>query len=609
MSNTNKRKHEVTADKQANRTKSRTTTPITVLSGFLGAGKTTLTNHILSKCNNIAVIVNDMSAINIDAKLIKRTSEQMIELSNGCICCTLRKDLLDTVQELVRGPNYVEIMAREAKSKSGEPMEHAKDSFVKGSDSIVMAHKPPKCILIESTGIAEPIHVAETFAYCEQVPNGLGLSKLIHIDAMITVIDCGSFFQYFKGNSVPEGMQLTCVSNSNKTDEIESTDGELNPHSDSEVNEERTITDLFIDQIQFSNIVLLNKMDLCVLETKDTSKSKPKPNVELIKDITSVIKHLNPYATLYQCSHGIVNPKLLLHTNLYKFDEILKQHEFFASEWTDTVPETEEYGISSIVFRAKKPFHPVRLAYLLYGDNCAMNSGSMLTISEKQNLQTFREMFLKQIIRMKGFIWLPTQYGTDHFVVLHMTGSSIRLSKGSKWWCQKLTESEISNMLAASKDEKSSLKPVAEALEVDADSDSSSEDGSDDEDDSEESASESGSDSDSEVESVEENQESSFENEVLNQMDPLFGDRGQTLVIIGLKMDKKLLEEAFDYCLLTQNEMENIEITSRDTNENVVESPTMNKYAYLNTNLEYKLTHTNNIEYDLSVLDAILPMI
>ena len=258
--------------------------PVTVLSGFLGAGKTTLTNHVLSKCDNIAVIVNDMSVINIDASLIKRTTEKMMELSNGCICCTLRKDLLETLQELCR-PDA--------------------------------ERKPPRAILIESTGIAEPIHVAETFAYCEEVEQGQGLSKLCYVDTMVTVVDCSSFFHFFRqqpgaaqGDQVYQAMMeaLKLPANEARPEAGSEAGPEAVESECAAAGQERNITDLLIDQIQFANVVLLNKVNSCDLAT--------------VRDVSAVVRHLNGYATIHQCSFGKVNPKLLLRTGMYSYEDM-----------------------------------------------------------------------------------------------------------------------------------------------------------------------------------------------------------------------------------------------------------------------------------------------
>jgi G3E family GTPase len=511
--------------------------PVTVLSGFLGAGKTTLTNHILSKCENIAVIVNDMSVINIDASLIKRTSEQMIELSNGCICCTLRKDLLDTVQEICQN---------KPPAGGGKP------------------RKLPKAILIESTGIAEPIHVAETFAFCEEVENGRGLSELVYIDAMITVVDCGSFFHFLKqepsgdpnNDEIYKKMLKDFVPCADKDKEQERADAVSSEEPASEEQEEekegapkdRTISDLFIDQIQFANIILLNKIDLCAGPGGDDMK--------LVRDVTAVVKHLNSYARLHQCSFGTVNPKLLLNTQLYDFAKMQEQHEFFATEWCDTVPETEEYGIGSIVFKARRPFHPERLSYLLFGPkedgSNAPSGGADVT------LEAHRKLYKGSVIRSKGFIWLPTTLGNERFVVLHATGdvNSCRLTRGRKWWCN-VSEAEREQMKLQAAEESDSEEHEC-GDDCSHDGDEGSDEGSDEDEDEDE-------DDDSSEEEEEEEEEKtpavdSFA-AVLADMDPVFGDRGQTLVVIGLHMDKEAIRAAFDYCLLTEDEMAEVVVT------------------------------------------------
>jgi len=520
--------------------------PITVLSGFLGAGKTTLTNHILSKCDNIAVIVNDMSVINIDASLIKRTSEQMIELSNGCICCTLRKDLLDTVQEICQN---------KPSSGSGK------------------ARKLPKAILIESTGIAEPIHVAETFAFCEEVENGKGLSNLVYIDAMVTVVDCGSFFHFLKQepSGDPNNDEIykkmlkdfvPCPQSDNQEGGVEGSSESLSVSGPDAVSasvegsegavaavadapRDRTITDLFIDQIQFANIVLLNKVDLC---SKD-----PVAGVKLVRDITAVVRHLNSYATLHQCSFGTVNPKLLLNTRLYEFAKMQERHEYFASEWCDSVPETEEYGIGSIVFKGRRPFHPERLSYLLFGPREEAGVSNVPVDTDVRTAMEAHRAFYKQcVIRSKGFIWLPTALGSERFVVLHATGdvNSCRLTRGRKWWCNVSEEERMQMQIQAAEE-------VHEEEEEEA---GSSEDGSSEEEEEEEEEDGSSEEEEEEKSSGAEEGADAFA-EVLANMDPVFGDRGQTLVVIGLHMDKQRIQEVLEDCLLTDNEMSQVVVT------------------------------------------------
>lgn len=224
--------------------------PVTVLSGFLGAGKTTLLNHILSQGENIAVIVNDMSVVNVDAKLVHKTREKLVELSNGCICCTLREDLLETLVEI----------ATDAKGI--------------------------KNIVIESTGIAEPIHVAETFSYAENTEKGKGLSKLVRLDTMVTVVDCGSFFDHFNqkvllkgcGGETSDGDGTVAENPSTTVTSYSSSNASLSSDAN-----DRTLTDLLVDQVQFADVILLNKLDAI----KDVSG---------IRNIMAVIKELNPFA-------------------------------------------------------------------------------------------------------------------------------------------------------------------------------------------------------------------------------------------------------------------------------------------------------------------------
>jgi len=268
--------------------------PVTVLSGFLGVGKTTLLNHILHNKQNmkVAVIVNDMSEINIDAKLVRnentlsRTEEKLVEMSNGCICCTLRDDLLVEVERLAKENKF-------------------------------------DYLLIESTGIAEPIPIAQTFSYVDE-ESGIDLSKFSYIDTMVTVVDCLHFFKDFCSNELLIDRELTNIDEDN-----------------------RTIVNLLTDQIEFANVIILNKTDLVDKET--------------VIFLKATIKKLNPDAKFISSEFGIIDPKEILNTGLFDFDTAQNsagwQKELQQENHT---PETEEYGIGSFVFRSKKPFHPER---------------------------------------------------------------------------------------------------------------------------------------------------------------------------------------------------------------------------------------------------------
>lgn len=269
--------------------------PVTVLSGFLGAGKTTLLNHILHNKEGlkVAVIVNDMSEVNIDAQLVKnqntlsRTEEKLVEMSNGCICCTLREDLMIEVERLAKENRF-------------------------------------DYLLIESTGISEPIPVAQTFTYIDD-ESGIDLSRFSYVDTMVTVVDCFNFMTDFGSNEWLTDRNLTDIEG-----------------------DERTIVNLLTDQIEFANIIILNKTDLIDSET--------------LGFLQTAIKKLNPEAKILNSHFGKIDVKEILNTQLFDFDQAQGSAGWQKELQADHhIPETEEYGISSLVFRNNAPFHPIRL--------------------------------------------------------------------------------------------------------------------------------------------------------------------------------------------------------------------------------------------------------
>lgn len=276
--------------------------PVTVLSGFLGAGKTTLLNHILHNKEGlkVAVIVNDMSEVNIDARLIEnqntlsRTEEKLVELSNGCICCTLREDLMIEVEKLA-------------------------------------AEKRFDYLLIESTGISEPIPVAQTFSYIDE-ESGIDLSRFSYVDTMVTVVDSFNFIKDFGSNEFLTDRKLTHIEG-----------------------DHRTIVNLLIDQIEFADVIVLNKTDMVDSEEVDF--------------LNAAINKLNPGAKIIKSEFGNADPKEILNTGLFDFENAQ-----YAAGWQKELqsehhtPETEEYGIGSFVFRNKRPFHPLRLWKFLNED-------------------------------------------------------------------------------------------------------------------------------------------------------------------------------------------------------------------------------------------------
>ena len=323
--------------------------PVTVLSGFLGAGKTTLLNHVLHNREGlkVAVIVNDMSEVNVDARLVEnegtlsRTEERLVEMSNGCICCTLREDLMIEVEKLAAEGRF-------------------------------------DYLLIESTGISEPVPVAQTFSFVDE-EKGIDLSSFSYIDTMVTVVDCLNFFHDFGSNEMLRDRRL----------------------SDME-GDHRTIVNLLTDQIEFANVIILNKADLVDAGT--------------IGLLEAAIRKLNPSAKILRTTFCQVDPKEVVNTGLFDFETAQTsagwQKELEAEGHT---PETEEYGISSFVFRSKRPFHPERLWRYLNED------------------------YPSNVIRAKGLFWLASR--PDDALNFSQAGGSSRLEKAGVWWaCMPYSE-------------------------------------------------------------------------------------------------------------------------------------------------------------------------
>ena len=316
--------------------------PVTVLSGFLGAGKTTLLNHILNnrEGRKVAVIVNDMSEVNIDADLVERgggnlsrTEEKLVEMSNGCICCTLREDLLEQVEALASAGKY-------------------------------------DYLLIESTGISEPLPVAATFDFRDE--NDKSLSDVARLDTMVTVVDAANL-----------------VKNYSSTDFLKDGDESLGEE------DERTLVDLLVDQIEFANVVILNKTDLISEEERST--------------VRSIIRSLNGRAEIIEATLGQVDIDKIMETGLFNFEEA-QEHPLWAQElynFKDHVPETEEYGITSFVYRARQPFNPEKLH------------------------QFFNEPW-PGVVRAKGFFWLSTR--PDYVGEVSQAGAFVRHSGMGRWW-------------------------------------------------------------------------------------------------------------------------------------------------------------------------------
>ncbi|OME94101.1 cobalamin biosynthesis protein CobW [Paenibacillus amylolyticus] len=314
--------------------------PVTVLSGYLGSGKTTVLNHVLNNRQGlkVAVIVNDMSEVNIDAALVKgeatlsRTEEKLVELSNGCICCTLRDDLMQEIEKLVNEGKY-------------------------------------DYILIESTGISEPVPVAQTFTYADE-ESGIDLTSLARLDCLVTVVDANRFWHDFgSGQSLLDRNQAT-------GDE-----------------DTRDVVDLLIDQIETCDVLLLNKCDL----VDDTELNK----------LEGIIRKLQPNAKIIRTENGQVNPSEILNTGRFDFEKVSMSAGWIQElEKESHTPETEEYGIGSFVYRRRKPFHPSRLA-------------------------EFMSYWPEEVVRAKGLVWLAVE--GDVAASLSQAGPSIQFGPAGHW--------------------------------------------------------------------------------------------------------------------------------------------------------------------------------
>ncbi len=321
--------------------------PVTVLSGFLGAGKTTVLNHVLNNRENlrVAVIVNDMSEINIDSQLVdketalSRTEEKLVEMSNGCICCTLRDDLVREVSALAAQGRF-------------------------------------DYLLIESTGISEPLPVAQTFSYAFD-DLGLDLTEITRLDTMVTVVDALNFEKDY--------LSFDTVS-----------DRELD---DEDVIDERSIVDLLTDQIEFANVIIINKSDL-VSEQK-------------LEELKRVLGKLNPEAKIIAAYHGQLSPKEILNTGMFDFIKA-SQGAGWQKELDSThVPETDEYGISSFVFRSRNPFHPGRF------------------------WKYINKKWHSSILRSKGFFWLASR--PNQAFLWSQAGRLSSTQKAGVWWASLST--------------------------------------------------------------------------------------------------------------------------------------------------------------------------
>ncbi|MBZ8117059.1 GTP-binding protein [Roseovarius sp. LXJ103] len=315
--------------------------PVTVLSGFLGAGKTTLLNRVLNnrEGRRVAVIVNDMSEVNIDADLVRadtelsRTDETLVEMSNGCICCTLRDDLLDEVCRLAAEGRF-------------------------------------DYLLIESTGISEPLPVAATFDFRDA--EGHSLSDVSRLDTMVTVVDAVNLLKDYSSHDFLRDRGETM--------------GE---------DDERTLVDLLVEQIEFADVVILNKVADAMPDQVDSARK--------------IIRSLNADARIIETSHSDVPADAILNTGLFDFEKA-HEHPMWAKElygFADHVPETEEYGVASYVYRARQPFDPAKIMAVLNGD-------------------------LPGVIRAKGHFWIATR--PEWVAEFSLAGALSSVKPLGTWW-------------------------------------------------------------------------------------------------------------------------------------------------------------------------------
>ena len=292
--------------------------PVTVLSGFLGAGKTTVLSHILNNRDGkrVAVIVNDMSEINIDSAVVQnevslnRSEEKLVEMSNGCICCTLREDLLEEVNNLAKAGRF-------------------------------------DYLVIESTGISEPLPVAETFTFADE--DGVSLSDVADLDTMVTVVDAVNFLKDYEEAKYLQDTQ-------------ESLGDE----------DERSVADLLVDQVEFADVILVSKTDLA--SSEDVSR------------LEAILKTLNTHAQIIPIANGNVGVDAVLSTGSFDFERAQQAPGWLAEMRGEHVPETEEYGISSFSYQARRPFHPEKFFAFLHG-------------TERYG----------KLLRSKGYFWLATR--------------------------------------------------------------------------------------------------------------------------------------------------------------------------------------------------------
>ena len=414
--------------------------PVTVLSGFLGAGKTTLLNHLLRNREGlrVAVIVNDMSEVNIDAQLVReggaglhRTEETLVEFSNGCICCTLRGDLLQEVRRLAGEGRY-------------------------------------DYLLIESTGIGEPMPVAATFAVRDE--QGFSLSDIARLDTMVTVVDASNFLDGFGSVERLADRGLAA--------------GE---------DDDRGLVDLLAEQVEFADVIVLGKCDLA--------------DGERLRRTRAVLRGLNAAARIVEARHGQVPPGELLGTGRFDFERARRAPGWLRELSGGHVPETEEYGISSFAYRARRPFHPQRFAALL-------------------------ERGMDGVIRSKGWFWLASRM--DWVGELAIVGGATRTSAAGFWFgARQRVRAGLVGLLPEAEFARAPLplSPRAAARwRIAAWS--------------------------APLPRPEEAGDAETHARLRELWHPLWADRRQELAVIGVDLDAAAVRAALDACLLDDDEME-----------------------------------------------------